>query len=85
MVRERGLGLHFPFDVSLSPFSMFPEFRKRKTELILNGNVHCLLQTENGNGKLPVVCWKRKTEACFPFSANDKRQSMIAVSASVQI
>jgi hypothetical protein len=35
----------------------------------------CLLQTENGNDQLPFVCckWKRKTEVCFPWSANDKR------------
>jgi hypothetical protein len=29
---------------------------------------------ENGNGKLQCVCCnqKRKTEVCFPWSANDK-------------
>jgi hypothetical protein len=47
-------------------------------------------QTENGsNGKqqLPFVCCKqkRKTEVCFPWSANDNQQSTIGVSANVSI
>jgi hypothetical protein len=49
----------------------------------------CLLQTENGNGKLPFVCCKQKMETanfrlftangngkwkfCYPWSANNKR------------
>jgi hypothetical protein len=34
-----------------------------------------LLQTENGKGKLPLVCckWKHKMEVCFPRSAKDKQ------------
>jgi hypothetical protein len=38
-----------------------------------NGNFHLLLQTENGKGKPPFVCYKRKrrTEVSFPWSAND--------------
>jgi hypothetical protein len=45
----------------------------------------CLLQTKNKNSKLPFVCrkLKRKTEFCFPWSANDKWLSTIAVSAKV--
>jgi hypothetical protein len=33
------------------------------------------LETGEGNGELPFVCSKekRKTDACFPWSANDKR------------
>jgi hypothetical protein len=47
----------------------------------------CCLQMENGNGKLSFVClkWKRKTEVCFPWSADDKRYLTIAVSANVPI
>jgi hypothetical protein len=55
----------------------------------------------NGNRQLPFVCCKRKTEkanflwfsangkqkaeVCFPWSANDERQSTFAVSANVPI
>jgi hypothetical protein len=74
------LCLHLHIHVSMS---MTPCFRnsatgngthgkrnKRKTATSL-----CLLQTENGNGKLPFVyCkWKRKTEIYFPCLTNDKR------------
>ncbi len=31
------------------------------------------LYTGNGNGKLPFVFCKQKTEVCFPWSANDKQ------------
>jgi hypothetical protein len=43
------------------------------------------LQLENGNGKLQFVCCKQKIEDCFPWSANDKQLSTIAVSANVPI
>jgi hypothetical protein len=41
----------------------------------------CLLQTGMGNGKLPFVfCkWKRKTEVCFPLSANDSCFSRVPI------
>jgi hypothetical protein len=42
---------------------MFLEFRKRKTELTENGNFR--LFAENGNGKLPFVCLKRKRKLVF--------------------
>ncbi len=40
-----------------------------------------LLQTGMGNGKLPFVfCkWKRKTEVCFPLSANDSCFSRVPI------
>ncbi len=43
----------------------------------------CLLQMENGNGKLLFVCCKPKgkMEVCFPWSVSDKRESTIAVSS----
>jgi hypothetical protein len=47
----------------------------------------CLLKTENGNGKLPFVILKprkRKTEVCFPWSANDEQLSTF-FSANVPI
>jgi hypothetical protein len=46
-----------------------------------NGNFHLGLQMENRSGKLRFVFCKRKqkTEDCFSWSANDKRQSTIAV------
>jgi hypothetical protein len=65
-------------NVSMSPswclhvhFPRSLEFWKRKTATI------CFLQMENGNGNLPFICckWKRKTDVCFPWSVNDKRQS----------
>jgi hypothetical protein len=76
--------------VSMTPcphvhVSMFLEFRI--TVNWANGKTAtsvCLLQTENGNSKLPFVCCKRKRKTekfCFPWSANDKRSSMITVSA----
>jgi hypothetical protein len=42
---------------------------------------------ENGNSKLLFVRGKRKrkTEVCFPWSTNDKRQSTIAVSVNLPI
>jgi hypothetical protein len=47
----------------------------------------CMLQTENGYGKLPFVAANGnvKWKFFFPCSANDKRQSTIAVSAKVPI
>jgi hypothetical protein len=41
------------------------------------------MQTENG--KLPFLWYKqkRKMEVCFPWSANDKRYSTLAVSANL--
>jgi hypothetical protein len=54
---------------------MFSEFRKRKTELAENGNF-CLFAA-NGKWKQQTsVCLlqtERKTEVCFPWSANEKR------------
>jgi hypothetical protein len=46
----------------------------RKTELTENGNFRLFAANGNGNCKLsPVRCKrKRKTEVCFPWSANDK-------------
>ncbi len=41
--------------------------------------------TENGSFCLFVANGKRKTEVCFPWSANDKRLLMFAVSANVPI
>jgi hypothetical protein len=48
--------------------SKFLEFRKRKPAISV-----CLLQTVNGNVKLPFFRCnrKRKTEVCFPRSANN--------------
>jgi hypothetical protein len=61
---------------------MFLEFRKWK-----NGNFVCLLQMENGNGKLPFVAVNENIKQKFVFlwSANDKRLSTIVVSANVPI
>ncbi len=44
-------------------------------------------QRENRNGKFPLVCCKLKwkTEACFSWSANDKRHLTMAVSANMPI
>jgi hypothetical protein len=46
-----------------------------KAKLTDTENFCSLLQTENGSGKLPFVCCKRKrkTEVCLPWSANNKR------------
>jgi hypothetical protein len=55
--------------------SMFPKFRKRKTELMGNGNIHlfaadgkrkrqisvCLLQTETEKGRVSSIVGKRQT------------------------
>ncbi len=43
-------------------------------ELNENNNL-CLFAAKNGNDKLSFVCCKRKrkTEVCFPRSANNKR------------
>jgi hypothetical protein len=51
---------------------MFSEFRKQQTEKTTSV---CLLQTENGNGKLPFLCCKRKqkTEVVVPWSTNGNR------------
>jgi hypothetical protein len=53
--------------------SMFPEFHKRKTELMETASTICWLQTEHRKGKLPFVfCkWKQKMEICFPWLANN--------------
>ncbi len=55
---------------------------KRKTATFV-----CLLQMENGNGKLSLVCckWKWRMEVCFPWTANDKLLSTLAVSANIAI
>ncbi len=51
----------------------------RKMELMENGT--------NLKRQLPFVCskQKRKTEVCFLWLANDKRQSTVAVSANMPI
>jgi hypothetical protein len=43
-------------------FLLFAANGRRKQQSTIS-----LLQTEDGNGKLPIVCckWKRKTEVCF--------------------
>jgi hypothetical protein len=47
----------------------------------------CFLQTENGNGKLPFLCCKRKriTGVRFPWLANDKQKLTITASANMPI
>jgi hypothetical protein len=68
---------------------MFQEFRKRKTELMENGNFCFLLlqQTENKIDEFPFVRYKRKrkTEVCSPWSTIDTRKSTIAISTNVPI
>jgi hypothetical protein len=53
---------------------MFPEFRKWKTKLTENENFRFFAANGRWEGKLLFVCckWKWKTEANFPWSANDK-------------
>jgi hypothetical protein len=66
---------------------MFLEFRKRKAELTENGSF-CLFAVNVERKRKTSVCllqMERETEVCFPCSANDKRQSTIAVSANVHI
>jgi hypothetical protein len=48
----------------------------------------CLLQTENGNGKLQFVCckWKRKNRKfVFLWLANDNQKSTIYVTANMPL
>jgi hypothetical protein len=48
-------------------------FRKQKTELTEKATFVCFLQMDKGNGKLSLVCCKRKQkiDVCFPWSVND--------------
>ncbi len=57
--------------VSMSPW---PCLHNGKQNSPKTATTVCFLQTENGNGKLPFVCCKRKqkTNICLPWSANDK-------------
>ncbi len=51
-------------------FRLFAANRKRKRQTSV-----CSLRTENGNGKLPFLCCKRKqkTEVYFPWLGNDRQ------------
>jgi preprotein translocase subunit SecB len=51
---------------------MFPELRKRITELTENGNFCCLLLTENGNGKIRLFAATETENGSF-FSLVGKR------------
>jgi hypothetical protein len=55
-------------------------------ELTEKGNSYLMLQMENGNSKLQFICCiqKQKTKVCFPWLANNKSLSTIAVSATCQ-
>jgi hypothetical protein len=68
-MNENCLGFRFPFETAAYIC------RYICCRVIINiwktGTSVCLLQTENG--KLLFVFCKRKTEVCFPWSANDKR------------
>jgi hypothetical protein len=87
-IKENRLGFLFPVGVSISPclyvsISMFREFRKRKMEPTEIGNFH--LFVANGKRKTSICLLKTEPELCFSWSANDKRQLMIAVSANVSM
>jgi hypothetical protein len=73
--------------MSLSPCLHVSGFRKQKMELTENGIFRLFSAMENRTGKLPFVFCKRKQEkeVRFFWSANDKRQSTIAVSTNVHI
>ncbi len=63
-------------NINTPPHTHTPtHIRTRRTDQQKTAISVCLLQTENGNGKLHFVCCKRKriTEVCFPWWANDKR------------
>jgi hypothetical protein len=52
---------------------MFPEFSKRKIEVMEMATSVCFLQTENGNGKVLVCLLKKETENRSSFSLVGKR------------
>jgi hypothetical protein len=77
--------------VSILHVSMFmsPHFRNSangKRNLRRTATSVCFLKTENGNGKLPFVCCKRKQKWTFVFLSRQVINStMIAVLANVPI